>query len=419
MATFAYTKYNGDEIFFYNLNGDVIYQEPVHMRTAKMNDFDSCIEQYNNTIEERNKLNNGSEKKFDFGSIDVFSDHANGTYGFLYFIQESDFHQEIMKSFTIRKPVYEWILIKSVSLKRNMTIDTDWKISFDDVDNSYLMCESIESYPNFEKHSLKRPIIPLLDTILHIHKEFYCCTLEQIAIMINRGYSENFANKKFLMNFVFDSFKDELIQICKDETVPIHKIHMCNFYYTFKHSKEIPEKSFYPAISQGRRFIDVCVKPRSYVDGQMKSYGDIPYLKSHQKEDGVSFCFGPLMIRERSKCTNTYTHANDDEHYYCLDIFPGVEFEGVKYPPFYMGFKYIEDDTRDFICRGKIFDDLSVREQLILRDNYNGKILFNNFKIYREPGNFYSNFRLNDKENTVRKNLMIFIISKIPEKRPD
>lgn len=417
MITFAYYKYNGDEIFFYNLKGDVVYKEAVHMRTALIKSFDLSIEEYNKTAEKLKK------EKFNFVDILVFSDRENKICAFPYFTEEETPIQEIMKKYTTQKDVYRWVLVGFVLMKRKLTIETDWKIvhletpDFTNCENSYIICESIETFPDFERHSLNRPIIPILDTILHIHKEFYCCTLEQIATIINKCYSEKFADKNYLIDFVFNYFKDELVEICKKEICPIHKIYQCNFYYTFEHSRTIPDIPIHSTISEPLRFMEVCVRPRScVVTGSSKSYGDIPFTL--KPITGNFSIFGPLMIQPLIKCQRKGRGERDDEHYHCLDIYPGLEFEGVYYPPFYMGFKYIEDDKRDFVCRGKIFDDMSVRELLILRDNYNGRILFDNFKTYRNPDSFYLNFRLNDKENIVRKKFMTFLLSKIPTKLP-
>lgn len=402
--TFYDYKFDGKSVSFYNLEGEVISETRATMRSID--------------YEKRERLTDNRE------ITEICIDSVQRKVGVLHYEGQTPGQQKFIVANTIENPfLFVFYTIKAIAKYKNLEPEINWNPIFLIGDeepgdrHGVFICESLEKYPLCFDIKNKKYIVPLLDTITHIHKEYFCCTLEQIAIRIHGCYDEKFFNKKELMSYLFNHFKEEFKKICIDECIPIQKIHTCVFNFTFSHCFETMDVSeeinSAGVTSISDPSISFYLRPISVTKTDKRSYANV--LRKVQPDKEVRyFDFGPLTVT-KTNIINYNDLSNSLEAYYSLDFFNDVKIGGVSYKPFYIGLKYDKDSKVDFVFRGEIFNDFTLKEQLVLREIYITKFI-EGLEIPTDSYNYYREMRIPSHENTVRDQLIFGLGNIIPSK---
>jgi len=161
----------------------------------------------------------------------------------------------------------------------------------------------------------------------------------------------------------------------------------------------------------------VISRPLSFeYDIKNRSYGNIPYhikhytnLKKDQKNKTVCEN-GPIGYTPRNQILDFYYNCPQSEHFIYITIFPKMIFDNVQYHTFYIGIVQKSNtlNSREFVLRGKIFENITLREYLIINEMYYS---FCMKKLERNTdfSNCHKSLPLLNKDSSVRIKLINFI----------
>lgn len=387
------SRYDGDFINFYDYKNSPIYKEPAVVYVGP-----------SSTVGLLNTNN-----------IKIYKDLE--TRNFAIVNPDDEWKKELK-----RERIYNHFLLDVISDKLKIKINTEWDPIFieniDECQNYERNAKTIFICPtrdvsNFDEFHSKFLLVPLLETIIHLHQEFYNFSLIQIAIKLNDGYDpEKFGTKIKIMDYVFNFFRDEIKKICSIEKTSIHRIFISDFNIFFKHSKTGLTKK--QEVSIAIHMSSVVLRPIS-LEYSDYSYGNIPYLirpgqknqSTHGKNEHILCENGPISF---SKVTGNNRNKPCAEYFTKITVFPKKVFEGKMYPSFIMGICESGKSilSRNIVLRGKIFDDITVRENLIINEMY---ISFSAGVLTRSTDftKCFSNLILTKEQLAIRSNFIHFI----------
>jgi hypothetical protein len=304
--------------------------------------------------------------------------------------------------------MYSWFAKYSIMKERGYSINTNWDVKYvtsptePEEDKSILYIVPSTKSPYF-----KNGMMPLLETIIHVHQYFWGLTLKQIATYINKEFKPSFLDEFNLMKYVFENFRKELAELCVTESTPITKLYQSDFNVTFDHDyeKEIPISTI-RSIKHLKETVVGCLS--SIFD--KRTYGNIPWtITSPSRKDEIQrnakFLCMPLIFMKSTGAED----IPDTLFYQHITIFPEVILGGREYAAgSTIGVVLFPDGTPDIVMRGELFDDTSAREQIILIFMYD-KFITGDLNA---SDKYYTGFRcteLNEKQRTVRKELIEYI----------
>jgi hypothetical protein len=245
-------------------------------------------------------------------------------------------------------------------------------------------------------------VIPLLETIIHIHQRYNGMTLCQIACTINNGFEPAFNNMKTLMAYLFEAHRAEFIELCLLENIPLHKLYQSTFNLTFGHNiaRTLPMNN----IKVMKQLEGVYLVPLSRFFHQ-KTYGDIPWLIWNHREKDEIIKKAKAIIYPLAFFDNKALVAEMKEavffQYAC--ILPEIIIDGLSYPAgSIMGVMAHTDGSFDTVLRGELFEGVTLREQIILILMY-GSFLRRTLTPTEDCSDVLRNMAFQDDQITVRK----------------
>ena len=385
---FYYHKYDGTQLFFYNRSHKIINQTAAIMYTGSIELKNNCggtvlYTSSNNKEKDMYVLNPSNAKKL------------------------------------IRLRKFEWLMVQKICELNKYKIFTKWAPVYCTTKKEIL--EAIEKeekdivIPNTEiegyrECSLKTPLIPLHEIILHLYQEYFNMTLVQIAVKLETYYNPDFFDIKKVMKFLFENFRSSFESLCITEIVPLHELHESNFNITFGHFYE--RKDFTKEITISKALHNVYVKPYSNLFAS-ETYGNIPWIVGNlrqTRDDNVScshqkcvFYNGPLGFFN-SKIA--FEDKKEPEHFLYIIVFKALEYDSKIYPQgAMMGLVAGDDGSQDIIFRGEIFESMSVREQLILTSLFQVFIV-GDLKSYQKFTKSYATLPLTLEQQRVRNDFI-------------
>lgn len=404
-------KYDGSCARFYNSNKELIGEK--------------------NNIKMR-MMSESNYKLLDIKPLISLFDAENKYVVFIVHDGLSEEEKSLFESYSVPcERSYSFFLRKSSSNLTGIYPETDWKPIYfcsenpkDITEGQFLICESNKIAKKLQTNMF---VLPLLETILHIHQEYFCCTLEQIAVRINGSYTDDFYDKEKLMKFLFEHFRREFREICINEAISIQEIHSSVFNYTFMHAKDASiycDDKYRSCLNGIKEINEICYLYPTSVGIQSgtiqkKSYGNIFAIINRpnlQKE--FIYDFGPLSVVrsfDREFQSAFRENKNTYEKFIALSFFNNIKIGDKKYPPFYMGFRFDTDDRFSFCFRGEIFRDFSLREEMILTEIYRSKFI-KNIEIPSNYEKFFADYKFKDSQKTVRGDILSHLNSLIAKK---
>ncbi len=277
-----------------------------------------------------------------------------------------------------REKLYDWHLLNCITDDLDLKINTVWNPiyvekleecdQYESCDqhkldkNTIFICESSD-VDNFQDYYFNFILVPLIDTLQHLFQKYYNCTLLQIAMIAYGKFNTKFHDKKYLMNYLFDLHKDEIMDVCSKEKISIHRIYTSNFNIYFNHTGS--GFAFKNEILNITTLVNVIARPLS-LECNQKTYGNIPWLIKDKRNNKL-IENGPIGYQPIQNIIADI----EGENYLKITIFPKREYNGKRFNSYYIGLmKTRQADSIDFVIRGEIFEGISVLEELILREMY-------------------------------------------------
>lgn len=317
-----------------------------------------------------------------------------------------------------KERIYDWFLLKVISEEFKISMNTLWEpvyiTKIKDCDlyeknpTRIFICYS-KDLPDFPEYHSKYILVPLLDTIIQLHQEYFNFSLMDIGMSIIGKYDPDiFHDQIKTLKYVFEKFKAEIMEVCQIEITSIHRLYDSNFNLYFRHSKTGLTKK--QEIHVATYITNVVSRPSS-LEYHEKSYGNIPYLirsipvNKKTSETTKIYENGPISY---SKATSTNKTLSCTEFFLSIIIFPKTIYLEKNYPSFYMGIVEKNIGTREFVLRGKIFEGITVRENLIIYEMY---IVFcaGALTVNKSFLDCHSNLVLNADQIVVRSGFISFI----------
>lgn len=254
-------------------------------------------------------------------------------------------------------------------------------------------------------------LVPLLETIIQVDQALSGMTLCQIACSVAGRFRAEFNKIERVMEFLFDHFKTLFAELCIKENVPIQRLYQSDFNVTFGHNKHR-----YPVanrISVVKKLHNVLMIPLSNLVSD-KTYGNIPWLISESRERDQLERKAKFIVQPFGFFENTvqYSELQSSILFSNVCILPEitVQYEqtaGGHLQETYqagavIGIVVYDDESKDTVMRGELFEGTTTREQLILT------LMFGAFVDGQlQPGVDYSdllrNLRLEADQLPVRK----------------
>ena len=309
---------------------------------------------------------------------------------------------------------YGWFVKDRILKDNNLQIHTAWKPIFlpniNDIASIPTRRSSDEIYivpairsSAYAENRTRLPMVPLLETLVSIDQMYSGMTLQQIGAWIQGGFDPSFSNSMLLMTFLFEHYREELTELCKRENTPLHKLHQSLFNLTYGHN--IPRSVSITDIRVKKQLEDVYMIPLSRLFRE-KTYGDVPWLIWDRHEKNAiekrkdSFILYPLGFFKKSGQIADMKEAIYFQH---VIILPEIIADERRYPAGgIMGMVQYKDGSEDTLLRGELFEDTTLREQIIL------SLMFVSFiKRTLTPSadctNVWRNFSFHSDQIAVRK----------------
>jgi hypothetical protein len=300
---------------------------------------------------------------------------------------------------------YGWFCKVSVLKENNIVINTNWEPVYITGDTPVTMTTKTVRIVSSVKSSHYKPglcMVPLLETLVHMRQWFNGMTLHQIASHVFGQADPAFSIEASLMDFLFRRFEDEFKELCLVEYTPIHRLFQCDFNMTFNHNVE--KENLSSTLRIVKHMKNVTVLPVSRLFSE-KTYGNIPWTigDSRKKEAIQKQAMLIAMPLAYMECSVSLNEMPFSIHYQDVTVFPNSHHGSVSS----IGIVNIGKD-QDVFMRGELFEDTSVREQLIIMLMYK-KHLDKDLK----PGtNYVDGLRyisFSEKERVVRPELINYI----------
>ena len=231
------------------------------------------------------------------------------------------------------------------------------------------------------------PLVPLLETLMHVNQAWSHMTLCQIACSITGSFRAEFNDMRRLMGFLFEHARPLFAELCRTENTPLHKLHQSDFNVTFEHNQSRPPNL--GMIRAVKKMENVVMVPLSSIVDK-KTYGDIPWLIANPHEKDIilrkaKFISKPFGFFENSA---EYTELEGNILFQNVCVLPEMRIEETEintesenqtitriYPAgAILGIVVYDDGTKDTVLRGELFNDASTKEQIILTFLFNAYI---------------------------------------------
>lgn len=275
--------------------------------------------------------------------------------------------------------------------------------------NVYYIVPSIKS-PMYMNHYEEISIVPLLETLIHTEPSWSGLTLSQIACTIEGCFRPEFSDEAILMEILFGHSRDLCANLCRTESVPLHKLYQCDFNVTFEHSLQ---KIIYEyRITVVKCLKNVVMVPLSRLLHE-KAYGNIPWLikdMSERKSIEEKACFitqdlGFFNEGQFTGITGSVVFTNvcilpeilveeDDNH--LRRLYPAGSMIGVA---------VYGDKSCDIMMRGELFEEITTREQIILTLMFNA-FIDKQLSSTIDCTKFARNIKLDKDQSRVRKSFI-------------
>ena len=218
-------------------------------------------------------------------------------------------------------------------------------------------------------------VLPLKETITHIYPIHSGLTLLRMAICIRKGYEEEWMdNPVKVMNFLFSNFVSKFNELSRMEACPITELYNCLFANTFRVSLDrLPISDIYTGVSfyATREDERVIITTKSSLFTH-EDYGDIAWFLMTDKDregvsgaDKVKHWNGKFVILPENP---RIIIRGESILFERLIIFPQIEIDRVTHEYGSM-IGMLTNGQLDY--RGSLFDDISEREEEIIRCLFN------------------------------------------------
>lgn len=309
---------------------------------------------------------------------------------------------------------YGWYVKDRVLKDNNLQIHTDWQPLFilDSESvvaiparksaNEIYVVPSIKS-PAYMENRTRLPMVPLLETMICLRIQYKGMPLKQIASQVKGEFDPMFNDTTKLMRFLFEFYREELQELCKTENTPLHKLYQSLFNLTFGHNT--PRTISITDIRVKKQLEDVYMVPLSRLFHE-KTYGDIPWLIWDRQEKNAiekkkdSFILHPFGFFKKSGQVTDIEEAIYFQH---VIILPEIIAGEKRYPAgSIMGMIIHKDGSEDTLLRGELFEDTTLREQIILSLMYISFIR-RTLTPTTDSTNIWRNLSYHEDQITVRK----------------
>jgi hypothetical protein len=305
--------------------------------------------------------------------------------------------------------LFGWYAKHSIMTEYGLTINTNWDVHYVSEPTDMVEDRQVIYVVASTKSPLyKQGMVPLLDTLIHIRQHYWGLTLKQIATYIKGEFDHKFLQQEYLLRYLFEIYREEMRVLCRVENTPITKLYQCDFNVTFDHDfeKENP-MSTVRCIKHLKEVILIAVSSIFHD----KTYGNIPWTMSAAdrklalQRDAKFLCMPLVYLKDSGEAED----IPDGIYYQDISIFPEVTLLGRDYTAgSSIGIVKYNDGTQDVVMRGELFDDTSVREQMIIMLMYDRYIQGDLAPSTRfDKG--YRNIELSEQERKVRKELIEYI----------
>jgi hypothetical protein len=334
---------------------------------------------------------------------------------------------------------WQWYVKECMMKELGYTIFTDWTPTFldsrkcaelsmsDGIPEALAVCKfPVVPSINTDLYRMYRddvPMIPLLETLIHVKQEFSGMTLCQIACSIEGEFKDLFNDETKLMKFLFREHVNLLKELCVEENTPLSELYQCNFNIIFDHNQRNYVDNNHIRVLKNMK--NVVMKPLSkIVSSDGSTYGNIPWLiASVAKKDEIlkkaKFILHPFGFFDE-------TYDNEDIYFNNVCILPEIAVDIEKksedgsveivkhvYPSGAMiGITTDEDGRTDTVMRGALFEDTTTREQMILILMFNA-YAENSLDEDVDCTRLLRNLKLNEDQLHVRPHLINAIQAKL------
>jgi hypothetical protein len=289
--------------------------------------------------------------------------------------------------------LYPWYVVSSAVIKAGMSMNNIWAPAFVYIDKGVPIVRNFSEKSNIIVvpdvktslalkglapdyiESMKLPsfkqylIMPLQETIIRLFPIYTSMTLMRMMIYLKKRYTEDMERTENVMVFLFDHFLNEFNKVSKREACSFADLHMNSFQNTFKTetavrsvSRVAQSVSFY-ATKKGEPALMIA---RSGFFSS-EEYGDIPwFLASDKEQEAVS------SMEKVKHWNGTFVILPGEPKvlirgerilYIKLIIFPQMRIGGYIHEYGSM-IGVLPNGHLDF--RGKLFDDMTPREEFII-----------------------------------------------------
>jgi hypothetical protein len=331
---------------------------------------------------------------------------------------------------------WQWYVKDCMMKELGFLMATEWKPKFFDTEH----CHSLDTEDNiptilkdcyypvvpsittplFLKHRDDIPLIPLLETLIHVNQEWAGMTLCQIACTIEDRFVETFNDESKVMEFLFEKNRSLFEKLCKVENIPLHELYQSRFNNTYGHNQQNNVDNNH--IRVVKHLKDVVMKPLSkIISPDETTYGNIPWLIGNGPEKEKLLTESKFILHPFGFFENT--NNNGDVFFKSVSIFPTVKIDERSqdnglvvseqtYPSGSMiGITVDENGRTDTILRGKLFETTTTREQIIIFIMY-GAFVEGNLDRNVDCTDLLRNLKLNKDQLSVRP----YFINTIKEK---
>lgn len=311
-----------------------------------------------------------------------------------------------------------------------LSVNTDWRPVPIDNSSQFATLEENRKHndvyivqskklPGFNTISGRYIVVPLLETIINVHPEFYGLSLLQIACELNNGFEGLDFNPNARMVYLFNMFKAEFASLCIEEACPIQHLYSCNFNHKFNHNSD--RDVSVRKMEVMKRLENVVMLPLSATVILSPSttmpkeiYGNIPWTLASKTEraefiKGNSYVIEPFAFFPASKASSSNDILKLVAIFPELKLSLGNSLEKIIPSGSMIYLRPIPGSTtKEVEFRGDLFEGMTSKEKFILMQMFDA---FSRGKLSEEtdPLSAYRNMDFTPEQLLVRKEFIKMI----------